>query len=348
MWEEVFDRLAQHALAHRSTLVFVNTRRLVEKIAFALAARLTPELGPDCVAAHHGSLSRELRLDAEQRLKSGQIRILIATASLELGIDIGNIDLVCQISSTRAVAVAMQRIGRAGHWRGAIPKGRFFATTRDDLLEQAALVRKMRAGELDQLEIPPQPVDVLMQQIVACVAAEPWNETDLYNVLRRAYPYRNLTRTLFDDLVKLLSEGIESSRGRYGAYLLRDGVHGQLHPRRGARSTAISNGGAIPDAALYNVILQPEGVQIATLDEHFAVDSSPGDVILLGNSSWRVQRIESAGRVLVEDAHGAPPSLPFWFGEAPMRTAVLSDGVSGFSDLGWRHYRSRAPFIASR
>jgi len=327
MWEEVFDKLAAHALAHRSTLVFVNTRRLVEKIAFALSERLTPELGPDCVAAHHGSLSRELRLDAEQRLKNGEIRILVATASLELGIDIGNIDLVCQIASTRAVAVAMQRVGRAGHWRGAVPKGRLFATTRDDLLEQAALVRKMRAGELDRLEVPPQPIDVLMQQIVACVGAEPWQEDALYNVVRRAYPYRNLTRELFDEIIKLLSEGIESSRGRYGAYLLRDGVHGQLHPRRGSRSIAISNGGAIPDTALFNVILQPEGIQIATLDEHFAVDSGPGDVILLGNTSWRIQRVEAAGRVLVEDAHGAPPNLPFWFGEAPQRTAVLCDGV---------------------
>jgi ATP-dependent Lhr-like helicase len=327
MWEEVFDRLAAHALTHRSTLVFVNTRRLVEKLAFALSERLTPELGADCVAAHHGSLSRELRLDAEQRLKNGEIRILVATASLELGIDIGSVDLVCQIASTRAVGVAMQRVGRAGHWRGAVPKGRLFATTRDDLLEQAALVRKMRAGELDILEIPPQPTDVLMQQIVACVGAEPWEETALYSVLRRAYPYRNLSRRLFDQLVTLLSEGIESSRGRYGAYLLRDGVHGHLHPRRGSRSIAISNGGAIPDAALFSVILQPEGVQIATLDEHFAVDSGPGDVILLGNTSWRVQRVESAGRVLVEDAHGAPPSLPFWFGEAPQRTGVLCDGV---------------------
>jgi ATP-dependent Lhr-like helicase len=327
MWEEVFDKLAAHARAHRSTLVFVNTRRLVEKIAFALSERLAPELGPDCVAAHHGSLSRELRLDAEQRLKNGDVRILVATASLELGIDIGNVDLVCQIASTRAVAVAMQRVGRAGHWRGAIPKGRLFATTRDDLLEQAALVRKMRAGELDQLEIPPQPIDVLMQQIVACVGAEPWDEDALFTVLRRAYPYRNLERALFDRVIALLSEGIESSRGRYGAYLLRDGVHGQLHPRRGSRSIAISNGGAIPDTALFNVILQPEGIQIATLDEHFAVDSGPGDVILLGNTSWRIQRVEAAGRVLVEDAHGAPPTLPFWFGEAPQRTAILSGGV---------------------
>ncbi len=327
MWEEIYDKLAAYTLAHRSTLVFVNTRSFVEKIAFALSERLEPTLGPDCVAAHHGSLSRELRLDAEQRLKNGEVRILVATASLELGIDIGSVDLVCQIASTRAVAVAMQRVGRAGHWRGAIPKGRLFASTRDDLLEQAALIRKMRAGELDQLEIPPQPTDVLMQQIVACVAAEPWDETALFNVLRRAYPYRNLTRALFDDVVKLLSEGIESSRGRYGAYLLRDGVHGQLHPRRGARSIAISNGGAIPDTALFSVILQPEGIQIATLDEHFAVDSGPGDVVQLGNSSWRIQRVEAVGRVLVEDAHGAPPTMPFWFGEAPQRTAVLCDGV---------------------
>jgi ATP-dependent Lhr-like helicase len=323
MWSEIFDKLAAHAQNHRSTLVFVNTRRLVEKISFELASRL----GPENVAAHHGSLSRTLRLDAEQRLKNGEIKILIATASLELGIDIGDIDLVCQISTTRAVAVAMQRVGRAGHWRGAIPKGRLFATTRDDLLEQAALIRKMRAGELDKLEIPPQPADVLMQQIVACCGAEPWEEEALFNTLRRAYPYRNLTREAFDALLTLLTEGIESSRGRYGAYLLRDGVQHHLHPRRGARMIAISNGGAIPDVALYNVILQPEGVQIATLDEHFAVDSSPGDVILLGNTSWRIQRVEAVGRVLVEDAHGAPPSLPFWEGEAPQRTAILSDGV---------------------
>ena len=324
MWEEIFDKLAVYTQAHRSTLVFVNTRRLVERIAFALAERL----GAENVAAHHGSLSRTLRLDAEQRLKRGEIKILVATASLELGIDIGDVDLVCQISTTRSVAVAMQRIGRAGHWRGAVPKGRFFATTRDDLLEQAALVRKMRAGELDLLEIPPEPIDVLMQQIVAACGAEPWDEDALYAMLTRALPYRHLTRPRFDEIVTLLASGIESSRGRYGAYLLRDGIHGQLHPRRGARMIAISNGGAIPETNVFPVILQPEGVPIATLDEHFAVDSSPGDVVLLGNASWRIQRIEAAGRVLVEDAHGAPPTLPFWFGEAPQRTEVLSDGVS--------------------
>ena len=324
MWEAMYDRLAALALEHRSTLVFVNTRRLVEKLAFELAARL----GPEAVAAHHGSLSRELRLDAEQRLKNGEIRILVATASLELGIDIGTVDLVCQIASTRAVGVAMQRIGRAGHWRGAIPKGRFFASTRDDLLEQAALIRKMRLGELDLLEIPPQPADVLMQQIAAAVGAEPWEEDALYRVLTRAHPYRTLTRKQFGDVIELLAHGIESSRGRYGAYILRDGVNKQLHTRRGARAVAIANGGAIPDTALYSVILQPENVQIATLDEHFAVDSGPGDVILLGTTSWRVQRVEAQGRVLVEDAHGAPPSVPFWEGEAPQRTSILCDGVS--------------------
>jgi len=324
MWEEIYDKLAALANQHRSTLVFVNTRKLVEKLSFELSARL----GEDAVAAHHGSLSRIMRLDAEQRLKNGECKILIATASLELGIDIGTVDLVCQIATTRAVAVAMQRVGRAGHWRGAIPKGRFFAMTRDDLMEQAALLRKMVAGELDRLEVPASPIDVLMQQIVAMCGAESWEQDALYEVLRRAWPYRNLTREHYEELLSLLHNGIESSRGRYGAYLLRDRVQGHLHARRGARSIAISNGGAIPDTSLFAVMLQPENVQIATLDEHFAVDSSPGDVVLLGNTSWRIQRIDPAGKVLVEDAHGAPPSIPFWEGEAPQRTDVLSDGVA--------------------
>ncbi len=344
MWEEIFDKLAAETETHRSTLVFVNTRKLVERVSFALAERI----GTENVGAHHGSLSRALRLDAERRLKRGEIKILVATASLELGIDIGNIDLVCQIASTRSVAVGMQRIGRAGHWRGAIPKGRLFSTTRDDLLEQAALVRKIRNGELDRLEIPPQPIDVLMQQIVAACGAEPWPKESLFEVLRRAYPYRDLTWEQFEEVIAILANGIESSRGRYGAYLLQDGIHGELHPRRGARMIAISNGGAIPDTALFNVILQPEGVQIATLDEHFAVDSSPGDVILLGNTSWRIKRIEAAGEVHVEDAHGAPPSVPFWTGEAPQRTDVLSDGVSELrSEISLRSENVSPEFISS-
>ncbi len=347
MWTEVYDKLATFAQGHRSTLVFVNTRRLVEKISFELSERL----GPDAVAAHHGSLSRALRLDAEQRLKDGEIKILIATASLELGIDIGAVDLVCQIQTTRAVSVAMQRVGRAGHWRGATPKGRFFALTRDDLLEQAALLRKMVAGELDQLEIPEAPIDVLMQQMVAACGAESWDEQALFDVFRRAWPYRDLTRESFDELLSLLHNGIESSRGRYGAYLLRDRVQGHLHARRGSRMIAIANGGAIPDTSLYAVMLQPENVQIATLDEHFAVDSSPGDVVLLGNTSWRVQRIDPQGKVLVEDAHGAPPSIPFWEGEAPQRTAELCDGVSdlrGEIDRRTRNVKPSAVAVSGR
>jgi ATP-dependent Lhr-like helicase len=324
MWIEVVDRMAELCAQHRSTLVFANTRSMVERLCCALGERL----GQDNVAAHHGSLSRALRLDAEQRLKAGEIQCLVATASLELGIDIGAVDLVLQLNSTRNIAVAMQRVGRAGHWRGAIPKGRFFATTRDDLLEQAALIRAMRSGKLDQLEIPLQPLDVLMQQMVAMCGAEPWEEDAMYRVVTRAYPYRLLTRSEFDELITLLHTGIENSRGRYGAYLLRDGVAGVLHPRRGARMTAIGNGGAIPDTSIFSVILMPEGVQIATLGEHFAVDSGPGDVVQLGNASWRILTVEKEGRVLVEDAHGAPPSVPFWEGEAPQRTAVLSDFVA--------------------
>ncbi len=324
IWESIYTRLAELAGEHRSTLVFVNTRAMVERLAFQLGERL----GAENVAAHHGSLSRKLRLEAERKLKVGEIRMLVATASLELGIDIGAIDLVCQITSPRAIAPAMQRVGRAGHWRGATPKGRFFVTTRDDLLETAALVQAMRAGVLDRLEIPPEPLDVLMQQIVAACAAEPWEEEALFHLARRAYPYRELTRETFEELLCLLTDGIASSRGTWGAYLLRDRVHGIVQGRRGARIAAVSNSGTIPDTALFAVIAQPEGVPIATLDEHFAIDSSPGDVILLGNTSWRITLVESAGRVLVEDAHGQPPNVPFWTGEAPQRTLELSTFVS--------------------
>jgi len=328
VWETIYTRLVELAGEHHSTLVFVNTRSMVERLAFQLGERI----GAENVGAHHGSLSRKLRLEAERKLKAGEIKVLVATASLELGIDIGAIDLVCQISSPRAIAPAMQRVGRAGHWRGATPKGRFFVTTRDDLVETAALVQAMRAGVLDRLEIPPEPLDVLMQQLVAACAAQPaddpWTEDALFALTRRAYPYRNLPREYFEELLCLLSEGIASSRGTWGAYLLRDRVHGTLQPRRGARLAAICNGGTIPDTAIFQVIAQPEGVPIATLDEHFAIDSSPGDVILLGNTSWRITLVESAGRILVEDAHGQPPSLPFWGGEAPQRTMELSTFVS--------------------
>jgi len=324
MWDEIYDRITELVTQHRSTLVFVNTRRLAERVAHQLGARL----GEEAVAAHHGSLSRKLRLSAERRLKNGEIRVLVATASLELGIDIGTVDLVCQINSTRSIAVALQRVGRSGHWRGAIPKGRLFATTRDDLFECASLVKSIREGELDRLMIPESPLDVLAQQIVAACAAEEWTEEDMYALVRRAYPYRELSRTTFDAILEMLSEGIAAKRGRYGAYLHRDRVNGKLRARRGARLAAITSGGAIPDTALFTVVAEPEGTVVGTLDEDFAVESNRDDIILLGNASWRIRRIEGkSGRVLVEDAHGAPPSVPFWLGEAPARTEELSTTI---------------------
>jgi ATP-dependent helicase Lhr and Lhr-like helicase len=325
MWEEVYDRLAELVRAHRSTLVFVNTRRLSERIAHHLGERL----GADGVATHHGSLSRKLRLAAENRLKSGEVRVLVATASLELGIDIGTVDLVCQIESPRSIAAAVQRIGRSGHWRGAVPKGRLFAMTRDELIECAALVKAMRQGKLDRLCIPEAPLDVLAQQLVATCAGEEWNEDDLFQVVRRAYPYRELPRSDFDALVQVLSEGITARRGRYGAYLHRDRVQHRLRGRHGSRLVAITNGGAIPETALYSVVVEPDGAMVGTVDEDYAVESMRGDIFLLGNSSWRIRRLESSsGRLLVEDAHGAAPNVPFWRGEAPARTAELSEEVS--------------------
>ena len=255
------------------------------------------------------------------------MKALVATASLELGIDIGTVDLVCQIGSPRSIAVAWQRIGRSGHWHGAIPKGRIFATTRGELIECAALVRAMRRGELDRISIPENSLDILAQQIVAICASEDWSEDDLFALVRRAYPYRNLERSDFDEVIAMLSEGINARRGRYGAYLHRDRVNGRVQARRGSRLAAITSGGAIPDNALYTVVAEPEGAHVGTVDEDFAVESLRGDIMLLGNSSWRIRRVE-AGRVLVEDAHGAAPNVPFWRGEAPARTRELSQQVA--------------------
>src|SRR5271167_234818 len=323
MWDEIYDRIAALATQYRSTLIFVNTRRLAERMAHHLGERM----GQDAVATHHGSLSRKLRLVAERKLKAGEIRALVATASLELGIDIGSVDLVCQISSPRSISVGLQRIGRAGHWRGAIPKGRIFATTRDDLLECAALVRAIHQGDLDRIAIPEAPLDILAQQIVAMCAAEDWKEEELFQSVRRAYPYRNLSREDFEAIVEMLSEGIEGARGHYGAYLHRDRVNGMVRGRRGARLAAITGGGAIPENSLYTVVAHPEAAVVGTIDEDFAVESLAGDIMLLGNTSWRIRRVQ-AGSVLVEDAQGAAPNVPFWRGEAPSRTDELSAHVA--------------------
>ncbi len=339
VWSDIYDRVAELVRGHRSTLVFVNTRRLAERVAHHLNERLRESLGAQVVAAHHGSLSRQIRLTAEEQLKRGQTRVVVATASLELGIDVGTVDLVCQIGSPRAISVCLQRIGRSGHWVGALPKGRLFATTRDELIECAALVRAIRSGDLDYIEVPRAPLDILAQQIVASAATQEWREDDLYDLCRRAYPYRDLDRKEFDAVVRMLADGIATRRGRGSAYLHHDRINRRIRPRRGARLAAITSGGAIPDTASYVVIAEPDGVVVGSVDEDFAVESLAGDIILLGNSSWRIRGVET-GKVRVEDAHGAPPTIPFWRGEAPSRTAELSAEVAGIRDQLDRLMRS--------
>jgi ATP-dependent helicase Lhr and Lhr-like helicase len=326
IWADVYDRVAELVRQHRSTLVFVNTRRLAERVAHSLEERLR-DLGADVVAAHHGSLSRQIRLSAEERLKSGKTRVVVATASLELGIDIGSVDLVCQIGSPRAIATCLQRVGRAGHWIKAIPKGRLFAMTRDDLLECAALMRAIRTGVLDRIAVPPAPLDILAQQLVAAAATQTWQEDDLFDLCRRADPYRTLARSEFDQVLRMLADGIATNRGRGLAYLHHDRINRRIKGRRGARLAAITSGGAIPDTANYAVVAEPECTVVGSVDEDFAVESLAGDIMLLGNTSWRIKGVEM-GKVRVEDAHGAPPNIPFWRGEAPSRTAELSAEVA--------------------
>jgi len=321
-WAEIYETVVERIKEHRSTLVFVNTRRLAERVTHHLSERL----GEDHVTSHHGSLSRKLRLDAERRLKSGQLKALVATASLELGIDIGFVDLVCQIGSPRSMATFLQRIGRSGHALGRTPKGRLFPLSRDDLVESLALLRAVRGGRLDAIEIPPAPLDILAQQIVAAVACEPWGEDDLYRLVRRSWSYRNLARSDFDAIIEMLSLGV--GRGtRRGAFLHRDAVNRRLRARRGARLTALTCGGAIPDAADYRVVTEGEGTLVGTVNEDFAIESLAGDVFLLGNTSWRIKHVRG-GEVTVNDAQGAPATIPFWFGEAPGRTVELSAEVS--------------------
>ncbi len=323
-WAEVYDRLTQLIEEHRSTLIFVNTRKLAERVAHQLAERL----GDDKVLSHHGSLAHRSRQRTEQRLKEGSLKAVVATASLELGIDIGHIDLVCQLGTPRSIATFLQRIGRAGHSLGLVPKGRLFGLSREELIECLALVRAVREGRLDRVEIPRAPLDILAQQIVAAVACEEWDEDALFELCRRAYPFRELSRTDYDAILEMLAEGISPSRGRWGAYLHWDRVNRRLRARAGARMTAITCGGAIPEVADYRVVTDDENrTVVGTLDEDFAIESNGGDIFLLGNTSWRIKHVRG-GEVVVSDAHGAPPTVPFWRGEAPGRTFELSAEVA--------------------
>ncbi len=323
VWTQLYDRLAELMNEHRTTLVFVNTRRLAERAA----RHLTERLGEGNVTAHHGSMAREHRLAAEQRLKRGELKALVATASLELGIDIGDVDLVCQLGSTRSIAAFLQRVGRSGHTVGGMPKGRLFPLSRDELVECAALLDSVRRGELDRIEIPEKPLDVLAQQIVAEVSAQEWREEALYDLCLRAFPFRNLQKDEYLAVLQMLAAGFDTRRGRRSAHLHRDAVNGVLRGRRGAGITAMTSGGTIPDTADYAVVLEPPSLPIGSVNEDFAVESLPGDVFQLGNTSYRILRVER-GTVRVEDAKGAPPGIPFWLGEAPGRSPELSQSLS--------------------
>ncbi len=323
VWEATYERLAALVQQHRTTLIFANSRRLAER----LAVRLTERLGPDQVAAHHGSLSRRRRLEAEARLKAGEIRAIVATGSLELGIDVGAIECVCQVESPRAIATAVQRVGRSGHWLGATPKGRLFALTRDDLVECAALVREIRAGRLDRIEVPRQPLDVLAQQVVAACADGEWEVPALLDLVRRTAPYRDLDRAAFERVLGMEAERLPTEPRGTAPRLHWDRVRDRVRGRRGARLAVVTSGGTIPDTTDYDVVLEPEGVTLGQVNEDFAQESMRGDIFTLGNASWRILRVQR-GRMIVESAAGLPPTIPFWHGEAPGRTAELSSAVA--------------------
>jgi ATP-dependent Lhr-like helicase len=323
---QILSAIAAHVGSHRTTLVFVNTRSMAERVAHQLGELLGEELGAK-VAAHHGSLSKGRRQRVEARLRAGDLRALVATASLELGIDIGPVELVCQIASPRSIATFLQRVGRSNHTRSGIPRGLLYPTTRDELVECAALLRGVRRGRLDAIVIPQRPLDILAQQMVAEAAAEQWEEGSLLELARRAAPFRDLAVEDFEDVADLLAEGIRTGRGRRAYYLHRDQINGTVKARRGARLAALTSGGAIPELGDFRVVAEPDEMQVGSVHEEWAVESRPGDVFLLGTHSWRIQRVEP-GTVRVVDAHGAPPSVPFWQGEAPGRTRELSEEVS--------------------
>ncbi|MES2624085.1 MAG: DEAD/DEAH box helicase, partial [Pseudomonadota bacterium] len=328
VWDELYQRLVQLIDEHRTTLIFVNTRRLAERLALSLGERIGVEL----VSSHHGSMSKEHRHSAEQKLKHGQLRVLVATASMELGIDVGAIELVVQFASPKSIAAFLQRVGRSGHHVGGLPKGILFPLSRDDLVECTALFDSISRGELDKLVIPEKPLDVLSQQIIAELGSLDDDEAgctldELWSWISRSWVYRDLTRAEFDGIIQMVAEGYTSRRGRRGAWLHLDQINGVVRPRKGARLTALTNGGAIPDMFDYQVVLDPDDIVVGTINEDFALESIPGDIFILGSHSWRLLKIDGL-KVRVADASGQPPSLPFWLGEAPGRTRELSEAVS--------------------
>jgi ATP-dependent Lhr-like helicase len=322
IWDSALQQLAELVQAHRTTLVFAQSRRAAER----LARDLNDRIGDGRVAAHHGSLSRRARLEAENRLKNGELQALVATSSLELGIDVGAIDLVVQVQSPRNVAAGLQRVGRAGHQLGSVSKGRILVTKGEELMEAAAVVRSIRERTLDRMVMPEAPLDVLAQQIVAAVAAESITVDVLYARFRQAAPYRSLGREDFMSVVQALSEPLPAEVKGVTPRLLWDRVNDRLHARRGSRFLALTSGGTIPDAGLYDVFVADTDLKVGTLDEEFVTESLPGDVFLLGSNPWRIVKVR-AGRVLVEDARGMSPTIPFWKGEHPSRSYELGLAV---------------------
>ena len=340
---DVLDRIAALVEEHRTTLVFVNTRRMAERLAHQLGTRL----GDDVVAAHHGSLSKERRHRVETRLRAGDLRALVATASLELGIDIGPVELVCQIGSPRSIATFLQRVGRSNHSRAGTPKGRLYPLTRDELVECTALLAAVHGGRLDTIQLPQLPLDIAAQQVVAEVGAQEWRTDDLFALVRRAAPFHDMTREQFDEVVDLVSNGIATGRGPRGAYVHHDSVNGELRGRKGARLAAVTSGGAIPETGDYRVVAEPDDTFIGTVNEDWAVESMAGDIFLLGTHSWQIRKVE-LGVVRVRDAGTAPPTIPFWMGEAPARTAELSTEVSNLRAVVDRFLTAGDPDGAKR
>lgn len=333
VWEELYERLVHLINTHETTLIFVNTRRLSERLALALSDRL----GEGSVCAHHGSMSKDQRHNAEQLLKAGELKVLVATASMELGIDIGSVDLVVQFSSPKSIATFLQRVGRSGHSIHGTPKGILFPLTRDDLVEASALLHSIKCGELDRIVMPEKPSDILAQQIVAEVSSpflngdgendDGWDLDKLYALFANAYPYRELSREEFDVVIKMLAEGYSTRRGRRGTHLHLDSINNKVRTRRGANLISLTNGGAIPDMFDYQVVLDPDDVVVGTLNEDFALEALPGDVFTLGTHAWQMLRVDGL-KVRVRDGEGMQPTIPFWFGEGPGRTTELSESVS--------------------
>jgi ATP-dependent Lhr-like helicase len=322
VWDATLQQVAELVQSHRTTLVFAQSRRSAERLARDLNDRIVDGR----VAAHHGSLSRRARLEAENRLKAGDLKALVATSSLELGIDVGAIDLVVQLQSPRNVAAALQRVGRAGHALSRVSKGRIVVTKGEELLEAAAVVRSIRERTLDRMHMPNAPLDVLAQQIVAAVAAESLDVDVLYRRFIAAAPYRTLTRETFREVVRSVAEPLPHEVKGVAPRVLWDRVNDRLHARRGTRFLALTSGGTIQDAGLYDVFVADTDLKVGTLDEEFVTESLPGDVFLLGSNAWKIVRVR-ADRVLVEDAHGMSPTIPFWKGEHPSRSYDLGVAV---------------------